>query len=145
MPEGNNQHPEGPLSDINVTPLVDVMLVLLIIFMVTAPMLTMGVHVNLPRTAAGPLEAQKPPIIVSITQRGEIYVDDRRIDPAALDAEIDRAVKLGHLAPVYLKADREVPYGIVVQVMGRLKAAGVEKLGMVTESATKKPEEQSNR
>ncbi|MBW1917843.1 MAG: protein TolR [Deltaproteobacteria bacterium] len=129
-----------PMADINVTPLVDVMLVLLIIFMVTAPMMTQGVDVNLPQTTAGPLEAKKPPVIVSITPGGEIYINEQRGELATLGAAIAQEEKLHGPGPVYLKADRTVPYGLVVQVMGRLKAAGVEKLGMVTESPVEKSE-----
>ncbi|MFP3866948.1 MAG: protein TolR [Desulfobacteraceae bacterium] len=128
------------MSDINVTPLVDVMLVLLIIFMVTAPMMTLGVNVNLPETEAGPLEAQKTPVIVSITPGGVIFINERRGALATLEADLARAEKEHGPGPVYLKADRTVPYGLVVQVMGRLKAAGVEKLGMVTESPAEKRE-----
>ncbi len=123
----------GPMSEINVTPLVDVMLVLLVIFMVTAPMMTTGVDVNLPQTKGGVLDESRPPIIVAITGHSDIYVNDRRTSLAQL-AEAIRAAQPGPpMAPVFLKADRSVPYGVVVQVMAALKAAGIEKLGMVTE------------
>jgi biopolymer transport protein TolR len=123
----------GPLSEINVTPLVDVMLVLLVIFMVTAPMMTTGVDVNLPQTKGGALDESLPPIIVSITGHSEIYVNDRRTSLEQLAAAIRAAQKSPTTPPVFLKADRRVPYGVVVQVMAALKAAGIEKLGMVTE------------
>ncbi len=126
----------GPMSEINVTPLVDVMLVLLVIFMVTAPMMTTGLDVNLPQTKAGALDETTPPIIVSITGQNLIYVNDQRASLETLAA----AVKAQQHGPakhqVFLKADKTVPYGVVVQVMGALKAAGIEKLGMVTESPT---------
>ncbi len=123
----------GPMSEINVTPLVDVMLVLLVIFMVTAPMMTTGVDVNLPQTKGGALDESTPPIIVSITGEAAIYVNDRRASLADLAAILQAEHRTAGRPQVFLKADRAVPYGLVVQVMGALKAAGVEKLGMVTE------------
>ncbi len=119
-----------PLADINVTPLVDVMLVLLVIFMVTAPMLSQGLPVNLPEAPAQSLVSQKP-LVVSINRDQAVYLDDRRV---ALE---DLGPALAQASPeppreVLLKSDREVPYGLVVQVMGALKQAGVEKLGLVT-------------
>lgn len=140
MPGRDLNQNQGPLSEINVTPLVDVMLVLLVIFMITAPMMTEGLEVNLPQTAAGPLDAQNPPIIISITSQGEIYVDERQVKLESLSAEIAQAEKQRRPRPVYLKADQSVPYGVVVRVMGRLKAAGVEKLGMVTVPPSEPPE-----
>lgn len=126
----------GPMSEINVTPLVDVMLVLLVIFMVTAPMMTTGLDVNLPQTKGGALDESTPPIIVAVTGQGDIYVNDARISLEKLA----KAVLAEHHGPakpqVFLKADKAVPYGVVVQVMGALKTAGIEKLGMVTEPST---------
>mgnify|MGYP005843782749 CR=1 FL=1 len=123
----------GPMSEINVTPLVDVMLVLLIIFMVTAPMMTTGLDVNLPQTKGGALDEATPPIIVSITGHNDIFVNEQRTSLPGLAGAV-LAENKGQAKPkVFLKADRTVPYGVVVQVMGALKAAGVEKLGMVTE------------
>ena len=124
---------DGPLSEINVTPLVDVMLVLLIIFMVTAPMMTGGVEVNLPQAKGGALPDQQTPIMVTISRQNEIYLNERRTSVERLGEELARERRQGSQAPVFLKADRTVPYGLVVQVMAVLKAQGVEKLGMVTE------------
>lgn len=133
MAMGGGSQNQGPMSDINVTPLVDVMLVLLIIFMVTAPMMTQGIDVNLPQTAGGQLDESKPPIIVSIGNHNEIYLNDRRSSLEALGGDIIREEKIHGNRQVFLKADRTVPYGTVVQVMATLKAAGIEKLGMVTD------------
>lgn len=123
----------GPLSEINVTPLVDVMLVLLIIFMVTAPMMTAGVDVNLPQARGGALPEQQTPIVVTITRQSEVYLNERRTSIERLGEELAQARRQAIQAPVFLKADRTVPYGLVVQVMAALKAQGVDKLGMVTE------------
>lgn len=124
----------GPMSDINVTPLVDVMLVLLVIFMVTAPMMTTGLDVNLPQAKSGALDESKPPIIISIGGQSDIFVNDRRSSLENLGGAVAEEQRVQANPQVFLKADRSVPYGVVVQVMGALKAAGVEKLGMVTEA-----------
>ena len=130
----------GPMSDINVTPLVDVMLVLLVIFMVTAPMMTTGLDVNLPQAKGGALDQNQQPVIISISGQNEIYINERRTTMANLAGAITDEQKRQGNPQVLLKADRSVPYGVVVQVMGALKAAGVEKLGMVTESPAAHPE-----
>jgi biopolymer transport protein TolR len=118
-----------PMGEINVTPLVDVMLVLLIIFMVTAPMLEQGVEVNLPEVADSPgLEASKEPVVVTVTQSGAISIGRTPIENAAKLALKNRKEK-----EVFLEADRDVPYGKVVQVMAAIKGAGIEKLGMVSQ------------
>jgi biopolymer transport protein TolR len=120
-----------PLSDINVTPFVDVMLVLLVIFMVTAPMFSQGLPVNLPQAAAPALTSQQP-LVVSISPQKEIYLGDRQVGLENLQAAL-AGEKRGDKTPeVLLKSDQSVPYGLVVQVMSILKAAGVEKLGIVT-------------
>ncbi len=129
----------GPMSEINVTPLVDVMLVLLVIFMVTAPMMTTGLDVNLPQAKGGALDESKP-IIISISGHSDIYINERRTTIDNLGSAISDEQKRQGNPQVLLKADRSVPYGLVVQVMGALKAAGVEKLGMVTEPPAAHPE-----
>jgi biopolymer transport protein TolR len=122
-----------PLSDINVTPFVDVMLVLLVIFMVTAPMFSQGLPVSLPEASAPALVSEKP-LVVSISKEQTIYLGDREVGLENLKAALarDEGVK----APeVLLKSDQNVPYGLVVKVMSILKEAGVEKLGIVTAPA----------
>ena len=120
-----------PMSDINVTPMVDVMLVLLIIFMVAAPMMTSGVPVDLPRTAANELPSQTRPITVSVSPDGAIFVDEAPV------AEADLVTTMGTLATVedriYLRGDTTANYGTVMRVMGLLSAAGYTKIGLVTE------------
>jgi len=118
------------LSEINVTPFVDVMLVLLVIFMVTAPLLQQGIDVNLPKAKGKDLPPEER-ITLIIKRDGVIYMND---DPVSL-SEMSRKLKsVSKLNPnVFLKADKDVPYGFVVEVMGDIKEAGIEKLGMITE------------
>ena len=120
-----------PLSDINVTPFVDVMLVLLVIFMVTAPMLSQGLPVRLPEAPARPLVSQKP-LVVSINRDQAIYLDDKPVGLKDLPGAVAPRTQAHKDLEVLLKSDREVPYGLVVQVMSALNQAGVEKLGIVT-------------
>ncbi|WP_375599613.1 ExbD/TolR family protein [Devosia sp. Naph2] len=119
------------MSEINVTPMVDVMLVLLIIFMVAAPMMTSGVPVDLPRTAANELPSQTRPITVSVSPEGAIFVDEAPV------SEGDLVSTMGTLATVedriYLRGDTTANYGTVMRVMGLLSAAGYTKIGLVTE------------
>lgn len=126
----------APMSEINVTPLVDVMLVLLIIFMVTAPLLTSGVPVELPKTNARPLDQPaQPPVEISINSAGELYVDSRPVTMAALPARLAR-IAAGEDADnprtIMLRADRALDYGKVMRVMGELNRAGLTRVSMVT-------------
>jgi biopolymer transport protein TolR len=122
------------LSEINVTPLVDVMLVLLIIFMVTAPMLEQNISVDLPQAKGGPLvrEESKDKVVVSVSSHGSIYVNEVSVPEDKLADAIAEATKSNPSQPVYLRADRTVIYGTVVRVMVALKAAGIPKVGMIT-------------
>ncbi len=118
------------LSEINVTPLVDVMLVLLIIFMVTAPLLQQGVDVNLPKAKGKDLPPEER-ITIVIKRGGSIFMND---NPVSMNDMAKKLSAISKLNPnVFLKADRDVPYGLVVEVMGEIKEAGIEKLGMITE------------
>ncbi len=122
------------LSQINVTPFVDVMLVLLIIFMVTAPMLDQGVQVDLPEVKEAPgLPAQQEPLVVTMERNGKILIGKTEITQVdKLGPVLQQALKGKPEREVFLEADQNVPYGRVVQVMAAVKRAGVEKLGMVT-------------
>ena len=122
-----------PMADINVTPLVDVMLVLLIIFMVTAPMMQQGVDVDLPQTTSQPIEGQEQRMVVSINAKREVFVNQEKVDPALLRRHLERSTAARFNREVFLRADRSVPYGFVVRIMAEIKNAGIEKLGMVTE------------
>lgn len=121
------------LSEINVTPLVDVMLVLLIIFMVTAPMLKQGIDVDLPQAKGKSLPAEERLIIV-IKRDGTIYLNEKKMKLSQIVEKLRAVSKIN--PDVYLKADKTVPYGEVVKLMAEIKEAGIEKLGMVTEPAT---------
>jgi biopolymer transport protein TolR len=116
------------LSEINVTPFVDVMLVLLIIFMVTAPLLQQGIDINLPQ-AKGKEMSPTERVVITIKKDGKIYLDKTAVTLKSLNAKLSKSTD----KEVFLKADKSVPYGIVVAVMGELREIGIEKLGMVTE------------
>jgi biopolymer transport protein TolR len=122
-----------PMADINVTPLVDVILVLLIIFMVTAPMMQQGVDVDLPQTTSQPMEGQEQRLVVTINAKREVYLNKEKVDPALLRRHLERSTAGRLNREVFLRADRSVPYGFVVRIMAEIKNAGIEKLGMVTE------------
>ncbi len=121
------------MSDINVTPLVDVMLVLLIIFMVTAPMMMQGVEVNLPQTTAKSIKTREDPLILSINKKREIFLEDRQIGLNELENKMKSIFKYRRSKELLLRADKEVPYGFVIKVIAGVKRAGIDKLGMVTE------------
>ena len=130
MAIGNNR---GFVSEINVTPFVDVMLVLLIIFMVTAPMLTEGLDVDLPQTqAVEALPTDTNHVVLTIKKDGSMFLDQYEASTHTLVQQLTTVVK-EQGKPLFLQADKEVPYGIVVDVMGRIKAAGIEKMGIVAE------------
>ncbi|MCL4474730.1 MAG: ExbD/TolR family protein [Nitrospirae bacterium] len=122
----------GVMSEINVTPFVDVMLVLLIIFMVTAPLLQQGIDVNLPRAKGKDMPPEERVALV-IKKDMKVYMNDSPVSMADMRRKLQAVSKMN--PNVFLKADKDVPYGFVVEVMGEIKEAGIEKLGMVTEPA----------
>ena len=123
------------MSDINVTPFVDVMLVLLIIFMVTAPMMIQGVDVTLPEATSAPMTSENEQLIVTIDNKNQVYINDFRVGAENLKEKLLQILKNRRDQEVYLRADKTVPYGMVVYVMSEVKGAGIEKLGMITEPA----------
>jgi biopolymer transport protein TolR len=123
------------MSEINVTPFVDVMLVLLIIFMVTAPMMVQGLNVDLPEATAKSLDSEKEHLIITINKDQQIYINDFEVTVEFLGVKLQKILQGRTDRDVYLKADKNIPYGIVVKVMAEIKGAGVEQLGMITEPA----------
>lgn len=127
----------SPMSDINVTPLVDVMLVLLIVFMVTAPLLTAGVDVDLPRSDAPPLTQPQEPLVVSIDKTGKIFIQETEVVLEGLAPRLSAITQNKPDTSIYIRGDQGINYGRVMEVMGLLTAAGFTKVALVTESSGK--------
>jgi len=124
----------APLSEINVTPMVDVMLVLLIIFMVAAPLMTVGVPVQLPKTAAPKVSQPKQPVVVTVNDQGQPFLDK---EPLALEAVMPRLRELASVDPaqvVLVRGDKAVPYGRIVEIMGQINAAGFQKVSLIAQA-----------
>jgi biopolymer transport protein TolR len=131
----NNNGRKQLVAEINVTPLVDVMLVLLIIFMVTAPMMTQGLDVDLPETTTKSLRQKEDPIVVTVDKNGKISLDQTEVTQKVLYQRLASYGRQDKDKPVFLKADKTVPYGVVVTIMADVKRAGFDKLGMITQPA----------
>ncbi len=135
----NNNEGRTVLSEINVTPFVDVMLVLLVIFMVTAPILYQGVDVNLPKVESKPMPAaeREKKVVITLNEKGEIFIEKKQYSLSELKVEIRTLIRTHGKRiedeDVFLRADSNVPYGTVMEVMAEIKKAGVNKLGLVTE------------
>ena len=126
------------MSQINVTPLVDVMLVLLVIFMVTAPMMQQGVEVNLPKADTKAMDATEQTVVVSIDNTGRVFLNETEVPADQLRTKLTAIFEHRAKKEIFLKADKSVPYGEVVKTMAVIKGAGIERLGMVTEPISKK-------
>ncbi|MGB5217955.1 MAG: protein TolR [Smithella sp.] len=126
-------HSEKPLAEINVTPLVDVMLVLLIIFMVTAPMLSMGIDVNLPKVQSKSIDVAEEKLVLTISESKEIYLNKTKLQLGELNPKLEAIFSNRIDRELFLRADKSVPYGFVVEVMSEVRKSGVDKLGMITE------------
>ena len=124
---------KGPLSEINVTPLVDVMLVLLIIFMVSAPMMTKGLEVDLPKTRAPRMEKEEEKLLLSITQEQKVFLGETEVPYAQLEQALTSNQRLQRDKEIYIEADETVPYGFVAKVMALVRRGGIEKVGLVTD------------
>ncbi|MDJ0849798.1 MAG: protein TolR [Myxococcota bacterium] len=122
-----------PLSEINVTPFVDVMLVLLVIFMVTAPMMLQGLDVDLPETTTQPLRVQDEPLVLTVKKDGKYYIGRREIPEAALAEKLKAIFEGRDSKEVFLRADQDASYGVVVKALAAAREAGAKQLGMVTE------------
>jgi biopolymer transport protein TolR len=130
---GGGGDPRRAMTDINVTPLVDVMLVLLIIFMVTAPLIQSGVKVDLPRASAQQMEHSEEKLVLTISRDRRVYLGSTEIAPEDLEAKLASNARVQKDKELYLHADRSLPYGQVVEIMAVARRAGVENLGMITE------------
>jgi biopolymer transport protein TolR len=122
-----------PVSEINVTPLVDVMLVLLIIFMVAAPMLTVGVPIDLPETQAKAMNSDTQPITISVRPSGEVFLQETPIAVEEIVAKLEAIATTGYNERIYVRGDTAAAYGTVMQVMARISAAGFKNIGLVTQ------------
>jgi biopolymer transport protein TolR len=123
----------GAMADINMTPFIDVMLVLLIIFMVAAPLLATGVAVDLPQTKAGPLNIDQKPVSIAINEQGQLFLMDTQIENDDLIPKLQAAAKDGFDQRIYLRAAKNIPYGRVAEIMAAVTAAGYKKVALVTE------------
>jgi len=137
MAMGGRNDNRGIMAEINVTPLVDVMLVLLVIFMVTAPMMQQGVQVNLPKADTRAMTQAEETVVVTVEKSGRIFVNKDEIPAAGLRSRLSDMFANRAKKEIFLKADAGVPYGEVVKAMADIKGAGIERLGMVTEPAQK--------
>lgn len=122
----------SPISEINVTPFVDVMLVLLIVFMVAAPLLTVGVPIDLPETEAKALNSETQPITISVNETGQIYLQETEIPLEELVAKLDAIAKNGYEERIYIRGDKTTDYGTVMKVMAQVSASGYRRIGLVT-------------
>lgn len=136
-PIGNNRGRRAVMAEINVTPLVDVMLVLLIIFMVTAPMMTQGLEVDLPEATTKALAQQEEPLVVTITKEGEVFLKKEKMTPEMLQQQLKGMPPEVKKEGIFLRADKTVAYGVVTMTMADIHAAGFDKLGMITVPAEK--------
>ena len=127
----------GAMADINMTPFIDVMLVLLIIFMVAAPLLTNGVTVDLPKASAGQLNIEQKPVAIAIDEKGQIFIMDQPVAEGDVVEKLSSLAKDGPDTRVYVRASKQVPYGRVAEIMAQVTSAGYKKVALVTEPAAK--------
>jgi biopolymer transport protein TolR len=130
--EASSQRESTTISQINVTPLVDVMLVLLVIFMVTAPIIQQGVQVNLPQARSSAIPGTEEHLVVTVAKNGKVYLNDNAMSLPELGAKLRAIKKIEANKQVYLRADQDVRYGVVMKTIAEIKQAGIERLGMVT-------------
>jgi biopolymer transport protein TolR len=137
---GGRRRSHRPLAEINVTPLVDVMLVLLIVFMVTAPLLTTGVHVDLPKSKAAPLpQSDDKPLEISIDANGQIFIQETQVDISTLVPKLNAISNENHDAKIYIRGDKSNSWGTMMEVLGAVGGAGYTKVGLVSNPADGTP------
>jgi len=124
----------SPMHEINVTPFVDVMLVLLIVFMVTAPLLTVGVPIELPESRGQQLQTNKEPLTISVQKDGKVYIQETEVQLAELADKLRAIAKAGYEEQIFVRGDKGIDYGTVMKVMSRIKAGGFTKVSLVTEA-----------
>jgi len=124
-----------PMSDINVTPFVDVMLVLLIVFMVTAPLMTVGIPMDLPKTEAKALGGEKEPLTISVTKEGKVFIQDKEIEINKLVPKLTAIAKNGYNERIYIRGDHKSLHGKISEVMGKISSAGFKRLAIVTDAS----------
>ena len=125
-----------PMSEINVTPLVDVMLVLLIIFMITSPMMVSGVSVDLPKTEAAPVQSEQEPLSVTIDAKGKIYLQETEITLEKLTAKLLAVTQEKKNTRIFVRGDKHLDYGLVMKVVGQINSAGFNQVALITDSST---------
>ena len=129
----------APMAEMNVTPLVDVMLVLLIVFMVAAPLMTVGVPVNLPRSAAARAASSNPPLVLTVAPGNRLYIREEEVTEDTLTQRLQALREADPEAPVHVRGDRTVPYGDVLRVMGRVSRAGITRVSLIAEAEPAPP------
>lgn len=134
-PNSSRRRRFAPKAEINITPLVDVMLVLLIIFMVTAPLMTVGVQVDLPKTKAAALNESTEPLTVTLNKNGELYIQETKVDPDGLIPRLEAITDSNPETRIYVRGDKTITYGQVMEVMGAINGAGFTKVALISESA----------
>lgn len=130
---GRNRRQRQPMSEINVTPMVDVMLVLLIIFMVTAPLLTVGVPVDLPKTEASEITGQDEPLVISVNREGRVFLQETEVDPDQLVPRLQAITGNKPDTRIFVRGDRSVAYGRIVEVMSTINRAGFSRVALIAE------------
>lgn len=133
---GRRRGGNRPMSEINVTPMVDVMLVLLIVFMVAAPLMTVGVPIDLPETRAKQLNTESKPVTISVTPDGQVFIADQPVSLEDLPTQVAAVASNGTEERIYVRGDTTANYGAVMRVMGALSGAGYSKIGLITDQAT---------
>ena len=127
----------APIADINMTPFIDVILVLLIIFMVAAPLLTVGVPLDLPKTSAGQINIDAKPVTISVNEKGQVYLQDAPVEPADLTTKLQGVVKQGLDERIYVRGAKTVEYGRIAEVMSLVTKAGYKRVALITEPDNK--------
>ena len=133
----NRRNRRRLMNEINVTPMVDVMLVLLIVFMITSPMLVAGIEVDLPETESAPISGQFKPLVISIDKNNQIYITETKIDPKELITKLKNITKEKKDTRIFVKGDKTVPYGVVIETMSRIHNAGFTKVALISDIKNK--------